>query len=166
MFGALNKAQVDQTLGDISVFSGRSDEGDGVVLGALPWPAMSGESVYLRLYTYGSGFWHGWAVSFCRYLRGVLVRGEVAVGDSISEGRVWAFSTLGRAASGEPLDTALVVQSYKNNPFTLTPRSLSSVFLTFCVSPFQKIYTLRLLLARREASFFLPYSLRPVMVPG
>ena len=34
------------------------------------------------------------------------------------------------------------------------------------VSPFQKFYILRLLFARREASFFLPYSLQPVMVPG
>ena len=137
-----------------------------MILGALPWPAMSGESVYRLLYTYGSGFWHGWAVSFCPYLRGVLVRGRVAVGDSILEGRVWAFDALGQAASGEPLDSALVVQSYKNNPFTLTPLNLSSVFVPFCVSPFQKIYILRLLFARREASFFLPYSLRPVMVTG
>ena len=48
-----------------------------------------------------------------------------------SVGRIWAFDTLGLAASGEPFDLALVVQSYKNIPFTLTPFSLSSVYWTF-----------------------------------
>ena len=80
MFGALNKAQVDQTLGDVTVFSGRSGEGGGMVLEALPWPAMSGESVYHHLHTYGSGFCEGWAVSFCRCFRGVLVWGRLRSG--------------------------------------------------------------------------------------